>query len=615
MSNTDSKFMQDEELRSLLNQWSAPEAPPSLDQRVVASYQTMNSERLSSVLDPQRENEVVKMKFCNTCQEQFADRFSFCPVDGTPLSAVPAVSAAPTSNVAPADIETSYPMSETAEPEKPIVVPPVPISPVVVPPAAAVSPAPVSIAPPVVTAAASPVMNTVAATSTAAAAAEHELIGEYHLTILEDRGLVPRLTEELGNVAHNYQLTWPEFKRDPFGFTKRSFQGYGKMLGGLFASRDMMIAMLLGLVAMVVLVGAIFLLDRSGTGGPSRRTMIIVAIVGFLGLLGIFSTWLSRDRGAAVMGAKPSDSRNVLSGIIASFALLFLVVGGAFYWDRVHQAKAAELAKEEELELTQMISEIPNEQPTPDEGTAGMAKGNGGGSKPKQEKAGGGGGGGREEQTPASFGKLPQADLRIPQVVAPDPHPPVIKNPALPMPATLDADPVLFPPDTRQLNYGDPKSKSTTPSSGSGTGNGIGQGTGGGVGPGSGGGYGPGEGGNTGGGNRREGGGGPGGGGGGTDYDKIFSGREVTSKARVLSKPEPTYTEAARKNQITGTVVLRAVFSSGGSVTNIHAVSGLPDGLTERAIAAAKSIRFVPATKDGRPVSMWMELQYNFNLY
>ena len=387
------------------------------------------------------------------------------------------------------------------------------------------------------------------------------------------------------------------------------------MLGGFFASRDMMIAMLLGLVAMVVLVGAIFLLDRSGTGGPSRRTMIIVAIVGFLGLLGIFSTWLSRDRGAAVMGAKPSDSRNVLSGIIASFALLFLVVGGAFYWDRVHQAKAAELAKEEELELTQMISEIPNEQPTPDEGTAGMAKGNGGGSKPKQEKAGGGGGGGREEQTPASFGKLPQADLRIPQVVAPDPHPPVIKNPALPMPATLDADPVLFPPDTRQLNYGDPKSKSTTPSSGSGTGNGIGQGTGGGVGPGSGGGYGPGEGGNTGGGNRREGGGGPGGGGGGTDYDKIFSGREVTSKARVLSKPEPTYTEAARKNQITGTVVLRAVFSSGGSVTNIHAVSGLPDGLTERAIAAAKSIRFVPATKDGRPVSMWMELQYNFNLY
>src|SRR5712671_5355174 len=215
-----------------------------------------------------------------------------------------------------------------------------------------------------------------------------------------------------------------------------------------------------------------------------------------------------------------------------------------------------------------MISDIPNEQPTPDDGTAGMAKGNGGGSKPKQEKAGGGGGGGRQEKTDASNGKLPQADLKIPQVVAPDPHPPVIKNPALPMPATLDADPVLFPPDTRNLNYGDPKSRSTTPSSGPGSGNGIGSGNG----------------------------------GGGTDYNRVFSGKDVTSKARVLEKPEPQYTEAARKNQITGVVIIRAVFSASGQVTNISAISKLPDGLTEKAIAAARQIRFVPATKDGRPV-------------
>jgi TonB family protein len=419
----------------------------------------------------------------------------------------------------------------------------------------------------------------------------------------------------LGGVAHNYQLTWPEFKRDPFGFVKRSVQGYGQMAGSFFARRDAVIGIVISLVALAAVVAVIFFIDRTQAAGPSRKSMIAVAVVGFIGLIGIFSTWLSRDRGAAVMGAKPSDSRNVLSGIVVSFAILFAVVGTAVFLDMRHSKAAEKAAADDEIELTQMISDIPNEQPTPDEGTAGMAKGNGGGSKPKQEKAGGGGGGGREEQTPASFGKLPQADLRIPQVVAPDPHPPVIKNPALPMPATLDADPALFPPDTRQLQYGDPKSKSTTPSSGSGTGNGIGQGNGGGVGPGNGGGYGPGNGGNTGGGERHEGGGGPGGGGGGTDYSKIFSGKDVTSKARVLEKPEPTYTESARKNQITGTVVLRAVFSAGGSVTNIHAVSGLPDGLTERAIAAAKSIRFVPATKDGHPVSMWMELQYNFNLY
>src|SRR5678816_3888857 len=241
-------------------------------------------------------------------------------------------------------------------------------------------------------------------------------------------------------------------------------------------------------------------------------------------------------------------------------------------------------------------------------------KGSGGGSKPKQERPGGGGGGGREESKPASFGKVPQASLDVPQVVAPDPKPVLPKNPALPVAATVVADPMLVPADARVLPYGDYKSKSNDPSSGPGTGNGIGTGTGGGIGPGEGGGVGPGRGGNIGGGDRNDGGGGAGGGGGG-DPNRIFSGKEVSSKARVLSKPEPQYTEEARKNQITGTVVLRAVFTSGGQVTNIRSVSGLPFGLTERAIAAARQIKFSPAMKDGHAVSMYIQLEYNFNLY
>src|SRR2546421_2218651 len=100
-----------------------------------------------------------------------------------------------------------------------------------------------------------------------------------------------------------------------------------------------------------------------------------------------------------------------------------------------------------------------------------------------------------------------------------------------------------------------------------------------------------------------------------TDYNRVFSGREVTQKARVLEKPEPTYTESARKFGVEGRVVLRAVFSKNGEVTNLHVASKLPHGLTQRAIEAASAIRFVPAMKDGQPVSMWMELQYNFNLY
>jgi TonB family protein len=97
--------------------------------------------------------------------------------------------------------------------------------------------------------------------------------------------------------------------------------------------------------------------------------------------------------------------------------------------------------------------------------------------------------------------------------------------------------------------------------------------------------------------------------------ENLYKGSEVAIKASVTKKPEPKYTKAARKNQVTGTVVIRCVFSKTGEVTNIHVVSGLPDGLTDRAVEAARKIKFIPATKDGHPVSMWMELQYNFNLH
>jgi TonB family protein len=97
--------------------------------------------------------------------------------------------------------------------------------------------------------------------------------------------------------------------------------------------------------------------------------------------------------------------------------------------------------------------------------------------------------------------------------------------------------------------------------------------------------------------------------------ENLYKGSEVTIKASVTKKPEPKYTKAARRNQITGTVIIRCVFAKTGEVTNIHVVSGLPDGLTDRAVEAARKIKFIPAAKDGHPVSMWMELQYNFNLH
>jgi len=573
------KFVSEEELRSLLERWLAPEPSKTLDQRVANSYhrEIGSAGRSQSVLLPESQKEVVIMKFCPRCKEEFADKFSFCPVDGTPLNVL--VTEPEPQTIKPASFREPLTASEPGR-----------------------SSGPFSVSTPILAAASAGVGSRSLASR-----------GEFHLTIIDDQGLVGRLAKEVSDVAHQYQLTWPEFKRDPFGFTKRSVVGYGQMLSKFFANRNIVIALIVAVVAMAGMVLIVGVLDRSQSAGTSRFGIVGFGVLAGAILIGIFATWLRKNQSAAVLGAPESDSNNAVFGVIAAFSVLLLLVGGGVLLSFWQQRYAEEQKVEDQLVADQLI-DIPAEQPTPDEGTAGLAKGKGGGEKPKQEKAGGGGGGGRQEQTPASAGKPPQADLHIPPVVAPDPHPPTVKNPVLPVAAQLDADKVLFPPDARVLPYG-LKTGSTVPSSGPGTGNGMGTGTGGGMGPGEGSGYGPGRGGNTGGGDRNEGGGGPGGGGGGTDYNKVFSSKDVSSKARVLSKPEPQYTEEARKNQITGTVVLRAVFTSGGQVSNIRAVSGLPYGLTERAIAAARQIKFSPATKDGHAVSMYIQLEYNFNLY
>jgi len=188
-------------------------------------------------------------------------------------------------------------------------------------------------------------------------------------------------------------------------------------------------------------------------------------------------------------------------------------------------------------------------------------------------------------------------------------------QPTLPA-AGIDIDPALWKALPFRT-YGDPQSNATTPSNGQGEGGGMGNSTGTGIGPGVGPGVGPGEGGNMGTGPKSIGSGGPSGSNGNhnPEVPAVLSNSKTTEKARVVSKPEPQYTEDARRNQVTGTVVLRVVFSSSGQVTDIKTVSPLPYGLTERAIAAARQIKFSPARLNGQPVSVYFQLEYNFNLY
>ena len=318
-------------------------------------------------------------------------------------------------------------------------------------------------------------------------------------------------------------------------------------------------------------------------------------------------------------GLKHAFSRpQVAAGLVTSILFVMLVMLVVAVLDQRAVNRDQEDERDDLAVVTTInFSKSPDSKSDPgigagEKGRVGFARGRGEGSRPESARARGGGGGGMHAQLPSSQGRLPTPSL-IPASI---PTAAVRLPQALPV-AGIDLDPALW----RKLDYssyGDPRSKSTTPSNGSGEGGGVGDGKGTGIGEGDGPGFGPGRDGNIGDGSKEPGGRGPGGSRGNNrddDPDRIYKSPEVSTRPRVIAKPEPQYTEQARRDQVTGTVVLRVVFSSSGQVTNIHAVQKLGGGLTEKAIAAARQIRFLPAMRNGQPVSMYMQLEYNFNLY
>lgn len=88
-----------------------------------------------------------------------------------------------------------------------------------------------------------------------------------------------------------------------------------------------------------------------------------------------------------------------------------------------------------------------------------------------------------------------------------------------------------------------------------------------------------------------------------------------TTGVKILSKPRASYTDTARQQGVQGKVVLRVTFQSNGQIGAISAVSGLPGGLTEKAIAAARGITFEPAMKNGSPYSVTRTIEYSFTIY
>jgi len=86
------------------------------------------------------------------------------------------------------------------------------------------------------------------------------------------------------------------------------------------------------------------------------------------------------------------------------------------------------------------------------------------------------------------------------------------------------------------------------------------------------------------------------------------------SSPSCITCPDPNYTEVARSERLNGTVVLSAVITIAGDVTAIHVVKPLPLGLTQRAIETARKWKLKPATKDGNPLPVRVDITFTFKV-
>ena len=84
---------------------------------------------------------------------------------------------------------------------------------------------------------------------------------------------------------------------------------------------------------------------------------------------------------------------------------------------------------------------------------------------------------------------------------------------------------------------------------------------------------------------------------------------------KILSKPKPSFTQNAREAGVSGTIQLLVGFSADGKVKYILLIKPLGYGLNEQTVKAARGIKFEPATKDGKPISVVKIVEYNFSFY
>ncbi len=82
----------------------------------------------------------------------------------------------------------------------------------------------------------------------------------------------------------------------------------------------------------------------------------------------------------------------------------------------------------------------------------------------------------------------------------------------------------------------------------------------------------------------------------------------------VINRVEPKYTDEARRDRISGIVIVEVLIDKTGAVKDAKVLKPLPYGLSEAALDAVKQWTFRPGTLNGQPVDVIFNLTINFKI-
>lgn len=96
-----------------------------------------------------------------------------------------------------------------------------------------------------------------------------------------------------------------------------------------------------------------------------------------------------------------------------------------------------------------------------------------------------------------------------------------------------------------------------------------------------------------------------------TPCDENRVGGEVLAP-RLVNRVEPAYPEAARRAHIGGVVVLEGLITTSGDVAELRVLKSVDPLLDAAALRAVQQWRYSPATKDGKPVCVYLTITTTF---